>query len=193
MVSKNLHQQAQTIDLFALSWCSMSIDHWRAVRVCSRHWVDKVQLKPSWEQRISWWSSTIKRLLYVNRVNPLRVRRVTAVWFHARSTLGKRTSGQQTHGWIVTEKKGYCEKSTTDTKSLSSVNVLFLQFSFGDIFWFHVCPHSVLPFNCISVLCWNIGTQTVAQNWTTNNSWQVKNVRFLFNKDNLLDSFRLLL
>lgn len=30
------------------------------------------------------------------------------------------------------EEKGYCKKPATDTKSLYSVNVLFLQFSFGD-------------------------------------------------------------
>lgn len=67
--------------------------------------------KPSWEQRISWWSSIIKRLLYVNCVNPLWERRVVPVRFHAQSTHWKLTSGQQTHGSVDTRKKRHGKKS----------------------------------------------------------------------------------
>lgn len=72
----NQHKQS-TDHLFPLPRCNMPIHHMRAVRVCSRQ-SGQSTAKPSWEQRISWWSSTIKRLLYVNCVKPLWERRVNA-------------------------------------------------------------------------------------------------------------------
>lgn len=112
----NQHKQTQsTKHPFLSPGCNIPFHHWRAVGVCSRHIVDKVQQKPSWEQRISWWSSTIKRLLYVNRVNPLWEWRVLPGWFHARSTHWKRTSGQQSR--IVMRKKRGIVKSQPLTRN----------------------------------------------------------------------------
>ncbi len=45
--------------------------------------------------------------------------------------------------------KGHCEKSTTDKKSFSFVNVLFLQFPFGEIWTVHIqCSLPIVFQNC---------------------------------------------
>lgn len=82
--------------VLSIPGCKLFFHHLRAVNAYNRPKKGAARLKPSWEQRISWWSSTIKRLLYVNRANPLWKRRVMPVWFHAQSTHWKWFSGQQT-------------------------------------------------------------------------------------------------
>lgn len=88
------------------------------------------------------------------------------------------------------EEKGYCKKSATDTKSLYSVNVLFLQFSFGDtvrLWSSSVHTHYSL------LITFQYCTETSRQQrqllkyCTSNSSWQVKVVSCIVSKENLHD------
>lgn len=106
-------ESAATNSVLSIPRCNLLFRHWRTVQVYNRPKLGDVRLKPSWEQRISWWSSTIKRLPYVNRANPLWKRRVMPVWFHAQSTHWKWFSG---HVWTVMGGKSFV-KSQPPTQS----------------------------------------------------------------------------
>lgn len=81
-------------------------------------------------QRISWWSSTIKKLFYVNLVNPLLERNATAAWFHAwvahwMETLSQCKAEQlEKHTHTHTEKK--TGKRIMEKKVKSRQKILFL-------------------------------------------------------------------
>lgn len=124
-------ESAATNSVLSIPRCNLLFRHWRTVQVYNRPKLGDVRLKPSWEQRISWWSSTIKRLPYVNRANPLWKRRVMPVWFHAQSTHWKWFSGQQTPCLNCYGGQILCKKSTTNTKSLFLQNVLSHRFHFS--------------------------------------------------------------
>lgn len=127
----------------------MTLHHMRAVEVrCTQ--CEKWR-KPSREQRISWWPSTIKKDLFVNHDNSLWQKRTQPVWFHAQSTCKKQTTGQHTHGWAVTGKRtlynvSHCHKITNLYSCF--VPTAFIWGYLGSLCLYRAWTNRPLPNNC---------------------------------------------